>query len=104
MKLRYWSLNDASKLSFQVNTPRDDEVAYMSERLRETTVIQERLISQKELPSMGAQKLADSASTTQANYYQRQGASQFVKFAENTACKYPSTHNVIVSLTFKSSI
>lgn len=39
MKLRYWNLNDASKLSFQVNTPNDDEVTYMSERLRETTVI-----------------------------------------------------------------
>ena len=64
MKLRYWNLNDASKLSFQVNTPRDDEVAYMSERLRETTVIQERLISQKEFPGMAASKLADSASTT----------------------------------------
>lgn len=45
MKLRYWNLNDASKLSYQVNTPRDDEVAYMSERLRETTVIQERMIN-----------------------------------------------------------
>ena len=62
MKLRYWSLNDASKQSYQVNTPRDDEVSYMSERLRETTVIQERLINQKELPSMNAQKLADQSS------------------------------------------
>ena len=46
----------------------------MSERLRDTTVIQERLIVQKELVPMSAQKLLDSASTTQASYYQRQGA------------------------------
>ena len=45
MKLRYWNLNDTSKLSFQINTPRDDEVTYMSERIRETTVVQERLLS-----------------------------------------------------------
>ena len=37
---------------------------------------------------MNAQKLADSTSTTQVGYYQRQGASQFVKFSDNTACKY----------------
>ena len=71
MKLRYWNLSDTSKLSFQLNTPRDDEVAYMSERIRETTVIQERLLTQKELPNMTAQKLADSTSTLQAGYYQR---------------------------------
>lgn len=41
----------------------------MSERLRDTTVIQERLIVQKELVPMSAQKLLDSASTTQASYY-----------------------------------
>ena len=86
MKLRYWNLNDTSKLSFQLNTPKDDEVTYMNERLRETTVIQERLMTQKEMPTMTAQKLADASSTLQAGYYQRQsGNNQFVKFAENTA-------------------
>jgi len=63
MKIRYWSLNDSSKLSFQINTPRDDEVTYMSERLRDTTLIQERTLVQKELAPMSAQKLVDSAST-----------------------------------------
>ena len=72
MKLRYWNLNDTSKLSFQLNTPKDDEVTYMNERLRETTVIQERLMTQKEMPTMTAQKLADASSTLQAGYYQRQ--------------------------------
>lgn len=50
MKLRYWNLQDASKLSFQINTPRDDEVQYMSERMRDTTIIQERLLNHKDLP------------------------------------------------------
>ena len=54
MKLRYWNLQDSSKLSFQINTPRDDEVTYTSERLRDTTVIQERLLVQKELPPLSA--------------------------------------------------
>ena len=92
MKLRYWNLNDASKQSFQVNTPKDDEVTYMNERIRETVVVQERLLSQKELPSMTRQKLNDSSSSTQSGYYQKQGSSSFVKFAENTAY-----HNSIAS-------
>ena len=36
---------------------------------------------------MTAAKLHDAVSTTQSSYYARQGMSQYVKFAENTACK-----------------
>ena len=60
----------------------------MSERMRDTTVIQERILAQKDLPAMTASRVADTQSTAQSGYYQKQGVSQFVKFAENTACKY----------------
>jgi len=87
MKLRYWNLQDATKLSFQVNTPKDDEVTYMSERLRDTTVIQERTLNQKELSAMTAAKLGDNSSTTQTSYFSKHNSSSFIRFAENTACK-----------------
>ena len=66
----------------------------MSERMRDTTVIQERTLAQKDLPQMTATKLADKESTAQSGYYQRQTSSQFVRFAENTACKLPAINHL----------
>lgn len=30
-KIRYWNLQEPAELSYQVNTPNDDEVLYMKE-------------------------------------------------------------------------
>ena len=57
-KIRYWNLKNPSSSSFQVNTPRDDEAIYMSERLtRDTLVVQERLLTQKEFPGLNASRI-----------------------------------------------
>ena len=56
-------------MSYTVNSPQDDESSYMSERItRDTLLVQERTISQKEFPSMTAAKVQDKESVNQACY------------------------------------
>ena len=88
-KIRYWNLQDPSKLSFQVNTPRDDEAFYISERLtRDTLVVQERQLNQKEFPRLSASRVSDKESSYQSPYISFRGQNVWLKYAENTSCKF----------------
>jgi len=64
-KIRYWNLYSPETLSYQINSPLDDEVSYIGERLNKTTrVIMEKLNAQKEFPKLNAARIKDQTSTT----------------------------------------
>lgn len=87
-------------MSFQVNTPRDEETVYMAEKLtHDTLVVQERQLNQKEFPGLNASRVQDTVSTQQQQYVSFKGNNVWLKYAENT-----SYQNAIANTINKNSV
>jgi exonuclease III len=80
-------------MSFNVNTPKDDESNYCSERVtRDTVLVQERTISQKDFPNISASRIQDTESVKLASYSSFNGQATVFKFPQSS-----TYHNVIAS-------
>ena len=80
-------------MSYLVNSPHDEESNYMAERItRETLLVQERSITQKEFPNVTAARLNDRDSVGQACYTSLRGQATVFKYPENS-----TYHNMIAS-------
>ena len=60
-KIRYWNLENPEQLSYQLNSPNDDEVQYITEKnvTRDTKVILEKPGETTMFPKMSAMRLKD---------------------------------------------
>ena len=59
-KIRYWNLYSPETLSYQINSPYDDEVSYSGERLTKSTkIVMEKLNSSKEFPKLTSARIKD---------------------------------------------
>lgn len=59
-KIRYWNLYSPTTLSYQINSPFDDEVSYAVEQInKSTSVVVEKLNAQKEFPKLTTARIKD---------------------------------------------
>jgi hypothetical protein len=59
-KIRYWSLTAPERDSYQINSPFNDEVEYLSERFtQQTKIVMEKQKAVKEFPKMTTARIKD---------------------------------------------
>lgn len=97
-KIRYWNLQEPDTLSYQVNSPLDDEVLYMKGEIQKgVKIIIEKPLGQKEFPKYTTARIKDQLSTTEMKTVIK-GKNYYVKYPENTSCKF----NLPLNFYFRS--
>lgn len=93
-KIRYWSFSDPHHASMIINSPTDEEVQYSVEKItKETIIVAERSVNQKEFPILSQQRLKETSSVGQYTYVNVGGTNTLVKYSGNSSCKYLSCSN-----------
>ena len=72
-----------------INSPTDEEVQYSVEKItKDTIIVAERSVNQKEFPILSQQKLKETSSAAQYTYVNVGGTNNLVKYSGNSSCKY----------------